>query len=174
MPLNTQRVFRAIFMSPCDIVSASCSTRLERLYNLNAGQDSGIIFLLRHDDEKRTAVHALMTLQLHIVGRWELPIIPVDSVAAVPARLAAIQSQLPSSAANRKLPSPASHLLPFCSDGVPLAEHTVNILTDTTSGFGDLVDKLSTNAVFESEIGQLLGDDAEKLKNFWADNYLVD
>ncbi|KAI1279943.1 hypothetical protein F5Y07DRAFT_396534 [Xylaria sp. FL0933] len=159
MPLDTQRVFRAIFMSPCDIVSASCSTCLERLYNLNAGQDSGIIFLLRHDDEQRTA---------------ELPIIPVDSVAAVPARLAAIQSQLPSSAANRKLPSPASHLLPFCSDGVPLAEHTVNILTDTTSGFGDLVDKLSTNDVFESEIGQLLGDDAEKLGNFWADDHLVD
>ncbi len=57
---------------------------------------------------------------------------------------------------------------------MPLAEHTVNILTDTTSGFRDLLDKLSSNPVFESEIAQLLGDDADKLKSFWADDYLVD
>ncbi|KAI0428824.1 hypothetical protein F5Y09DRAFT_277690 [Xylaria sp. FL1042] len=174
IPLNTQRVFRAIFVSPRDVVSASCSNRIERLYNLNAGQDSAIIFLLRHEDQQQSAVHALMTLQLQIVGRWELPVIPVDSVAAVPASLVAIQSQLPSRAANRKPPSPASQLLPFCSDGVPLAEHTVNILTDTTSGFRDLLNKLSSNAMFESEIAQLLGDDADKLRNFWAEDYLVD
>ncbi|KAI0911812.1 hypothetical protein F4823DRAFT_584291 [Ustulina deusta] len=174
IPLTTQRVFRAIFMSPRDVASASCVTRIERLYNLNAGQDSGIIFLLKHDDEQQSAVHALMTLQIQLVGRWELPIIPVDSVAAVPASLVTIQSQLPSPAPDRKPPSPATHLLPFCSDGVPLAEHTVNILTDTTSGFSDLLDKLSSNPVFESEIAQLLGDDADKLRSFWADDYLVD
>ncbi|KAI0974264.1 hypothetical protein F4678DRAFT_458229 [Xylaria arbuscula] len=174
IPLTTQRVFRAIFMSPRDIASDSCSSRIERLYSLNAGQDSGILFLLKHDDEQQSAVHALMKLQLQLVGRWELPIIPINSVAAVPGTLVTIQSRLPSPTANRKPPSPASHLLPFCSDGVPLAEHTVNILTDTTSGFSDLLEKLSSSAEFESEIVQLLGNDADKFLNFWANDYLVD
>ncbi|KAI1430002.1 hypothetical protein F5Y12DRAFT_709548 [Xylaria sp. FL1777] len=174
VPLAAQRVFRAIFISPCDVASATCSARIERLYNLNAGQDSGIIFLLKHEDEQQSAMHALMTLQTKFIGRWEMPIIPVDSVAAVPASLVTIQSQLSSPAANRKPPSAASHLLPFCSDSVPLTEHTVNILTDTTCGFKDLLDKLSSDAVFESTIAPLLGCDADKLRNFWADDYFVD
>ncbi|KAI1310491.1 hypothetical protein F5Y03DRAFT_41952 [Xylaria venustula] len=174
IPLTTtQRVFRAIFLSPSDIATASDSSRIERLYSLNAGQDSGILFLLKHENEQ-SAIHALMKLQLQLVGKWELPIIPVDSVAAVPATLVTIQSHLSSPVANRKPPIPASHLLPFCSDDVPLAEHAVNILTDTTSGFRDLLDKLSSSAEFESEIVQLLGNDANKFRNFWANDYLVD
>ncbi|KAK5624675.1 hypothetical protein RRF57_000391 [Xylaria bambusicola] len=63
IPLTSQRVFRAIFMSPHDAASSNNLTRIERLYSLNAGQLSGIIFLLKNDDEQENAVYALMTFQ---------------------------------------------------------------------------------------------------------------
>lgn len=115
-----------------------------------------------------------LTITRLIGGRWDLPIFPVDSVAAVPESLAVIRSEMCSTVVNRGPANPARQLLPLCSDSVPLTEHTVNILTDTTSDFTDLLDKLSTNALFESDIALLLGDDADKLRNFWADDYSVD
>ncbi|KAI1756518.1 hypothetical protein F4782DRAFT_269114 [Xylaria castorea] len=172
IPLNYQRVFRAICLSPRDIASTESLKRIERLYNLNGGQDSGLIFLLKNEDSQQNATHALMTLQLQLVGNWELPVVPVPSVAAVEASLATLRNQL--MAASRKPPGPASRLLPFCSDREPLATHTVNVLTDVTSDFRDLLNKLSSNTVFESEIALLLGPDTEKLKSFWTDEYLVD
>ncbi|GAW16002.1 hypothetical protein ANO14919_054240 [Xylariales sp. No.14919] len=161
-------------MSPRDVASAASANRIERLYNLNAGQDSGIIFLLKHHDEQQSAVSALMALQVQLVGKWVLPIIPVESIAAVPASLVAIHRQLPSPSPDKRKPSPAIHLLPFCSNREPLVEHTVNILTDMTSGFGDLLERLSSNSEFESELVQLLGEDGDKLKSFWAGDCLVD
>ncbi|KAI0452773.1 hypothetical protein F5B21DRAFT_482266, partial [Xylaria acuta] len=169
--LHSQRVFRAIFISPGDVASSEGLNRIERLYNLNGGQDSGLIFLMKGDDAQQNVTHALMMLQLQLVGNWELPVIPVGSVAAVEASLATLRHQL--MAASRKPPGPASSLLPFCSDREPLAKHTINVLTDVTSDFRDLLDKLSSNSVFESEIAPLLGPDAEKLKSFWMDEYLV-
>ncbi|KAI0539716.1 hypothetical protein GGR58DRAFT_219938 [Xylaria digitata] len=174
IPIPTQRVFRAICMSPRDVASDSTLNRIERLYNLNAGQDSGIIFLLKHHDEQQCAVSALMTLQLQLVGKWALPIIPVESIAAVPASLVTIHRQLASTASGRKAPNPAIHLLPLCSSREPLAEHTVNVLTDTTSGFRDLLDKLLSSSEFESEIANLLEEDADKLRGFWTDDHPVD
>ncbi|KAI0417509.1 hypothetical protein F5X98DRAFT_340338 [Xylaria grammica] len=109
-----------------------------------------------------------------LVGKWVLPIIPVESIAAVPASLVAIHRQLPSPSPDKRKPSPAIHLLPFCSNREPLVEHTVNILTDMTSGFGDLLERLSSNSEFESELVQLLGEDGDKLKSFWASDCLVD
>ncbi|KAI0515256.1 hypothetical protein F5B22DRAFT_656183 [Xylaria bambusicola] len=175
IPLTSQRVFRAIFISSQDAASPDSLARTERLYNLNAGQLSGIIFLLKHDDEQQSAVHALMTLQTQLIsGGWVLPIYPVDSVAAVPAILVTICSQLCSPAVNREPASSASYLLPFCSDNVLLTGHTVNILTDTTSDFENLLNKLSTNTVLEPDIALLLGDDADKLRSFWAGDSPVD
>ncbi|KAI1128387.1 hypothetical protein F5Y10DRAFT_240566 [Nemania abortiva] len=174
IPLTAQRVFRAIFISPRDMASARTLGRIERLHNLNDGQDSGIIFLLKHDDDQQSAVPALMTLQLQLVGNWELPVIPVESVAAVPASLLALRRELVASDANRKAANPASSLLPFCSDKGRLAEHSVNVLTDMTSGFRDLLSKLSSDAQFVAEISQLLDEDADKLKGFWVNDYLVD
>ncbi|KAI3328874.1 hypothetical protein HD806DRAFT_530282 [Xylariaceae sp. AK1471] len=173
---SSSRVFCAIFISPRDVGSAKSLNRIERLYTLKGGQDAGIIFLLKHDDnDHQSAVATLMTLQLQLVGNWTLPIIPVESVAAVPATLAILQRQLVPTAANRKVSSPASSILPFCTDDKqPLAEHTVNVLTDVTSGFRDLLDKLLSNAVFESEIAQLLDEDAKKLSQFWRKEYVVD
>ncbi|KAI0486424.1 hypothetical protein F4859DRAFT_369790 [Xylaria cf. heliscus] len=172
IPLDSQRVFRAILISPRDVASTESLNRMERLYNLNGGQDSGIIFLLKDDGPQQSATHTLMTLQLQLAGNWQLPIIPVESMAAVEPSLATLRHQLMT--ASRKPPGPASSLLPFCSDREPLANHTINVLTDVTSDFRDLLDKLSSKSSFGSEIAPLLGPDADKLKNFWAEEYLVD
>ncbi|KAI0863320.1 hypothetical protein F4860DRAFT_512138 [Xylaria cubensis] len=172
IPLNCERVFRGIFISPRDVASAKTLNRIERLYNLNGGQDSGLIFLLNDEDGQHNATIAFMTLQLQLVGSWELPVIPVPSVAMVEASLATLRHQLMTTC--RKPPGPASRLLPFCSDREPLANHSVNVLTDVTSDFKDLLNKLSSDPVSESEIALLLGPDAEKLKSFWTDEYLVD
>ncbi|KAJ8125493.1 hypothetical protein O1611_g8146 [Lasiodiplodia mahajangana] len=176
IPLNARRVFRAIFISPRDVASDGSLARIERLYNLTGGQDAGVIFLLSHDDDDdgQSAVSTLMALQLQLIGKWELPIIPVDSVAAVPASLLTLRRELIAAHASPKTPNPAISLLPFCSDRGRLAEHSVNILTDTTSGFKDLLGKLSSDSQFASEITGLLGEDAEKLKGFWKEDYLVD
>jgi hypothetical protein len=88
--------------------------------------------------------------------------------------LATLRSQLVSKAAHQKASSSAISLLPFCSDRQLLTEHTVNILTDVTSGFRDLIGKLSSNAEFESEIAQLLGQDAEKVRGFWREEYVAE
>ncbi|KAI1178736.1 hypothetical protein F4777DRAFT_593913 [Nemania sp. FL0916] len=172
-PLSAQRVFHGIFISPSDVESAATLSRIERLYSLTGGQDSGIIFLLKKDNDKQNAVFSLMTLQLKLLGNWELPIFPVESVTAVPASLRTLQRQLVVQVTYPK-PSPASTLLPFCSDREPLTNHTVNVLTDITSDSKDLIGKLSSSVVFESEFASLLGEDALKLKNFWTDDLPVD
>ncbi|KAI1827977.1 hypothetical protein F4861DRAFT_236283 [Xylaria intraflava] len=179
VPLRTpgpfsQRVFRALFMSPRDVGSVKSSSRIERLYHVNGGRDVGIVFLLQHEDGQQSAVASFMTLQLQLVADWELPIIPVESVAAVPASLVTLKRQLDSPVTSRKLPDPARNLLPYCSDKGRLAEHTVHVLTDTTSGFRDLLGKLSSDAVFQSEIVPLLDRDANGLRNFFTNEYLVD
>ncbi|KAI1166889.1 hypothetical protein F5B18DRAFT_565549 [Nemania serpens] len=161
-------------MSPPDVASARSTSRIERLHSLTGGQDASIIFLLENSDDQPNAVFALMTLQLQLIGNWELPIIPVESVAAVPASLEALQRQLSCRAPSPKASSPTISLLPFCTDRTPLADHTVNLITDTTSGFRELVGKLSSDTVFESEIAPLLGEDAHKLRRFWTGDYLVD
>ncbi|KAI1118920.1 hypothetical protein F5Y14DRAFT_184692 [Nemania sp. NC0429] len=175
IPLPTQRVLRTILMSPPDVALTGSTSRIERLHSLTGGQDTAIIFLLVNDDDQQNAVSALMTLQLKLIGNWDLPIIPVESVVAMPASLEALRRQLVCPVASSpKALSPTTCLLPFCSDGTPLADHTVNLITDTTSGFRNLVAKLSSDTVFESEIAPLLGDDAHTLRRFWTGEYLVD
>jgi hypothetical protein len=110
-----------------------------------------------------------------LINSWPLPTIPVESAGAVPATLLSLQQQLVTGAANQEVLGPASGLLPFCTgDRQPLAEHTVNILTDLTSGFKDLIDKLSSTDVSNSKVAQFLGGDTDKLKMFWKGEYLVD
>ncbi|KAI0390953.1 hypothetical protein F5Y17DRAFT_468545 [Xylariaceae sp. FL0594] len=173
---ETRRAFCGILMTPNDVGTTEGASRIERLYHFGAGKDVGIIFLLKSSNsDQQNAVTALMTLQLEVVKSWPLPIIPVESAAAVPACLAKLRQQLVTAAASRAAPGLAIGLLPFCTaDRRPLVEHTVNILTDTTSGFRDLVEKLSSDDGTDSEICQFLGQEVENLKMFWKDEYLVD
>ncbi|KAI1818427.1 hypothetical protein GGS20DRAFT_528573, partial [Poronia punctata] len=171
---DSRRVFRAIFMSPRDVGTAEGARRIEHLYHLSGGRDVSIVFLLKSDGEQQNAAATLMTLQLQLMGRWRLPVIPVDSVAAVPASLLSLRRQMASAVVDMEVMGPVNALLPFCTDDKEqFSKHTVNVITDITFGFRDMLDKLSSEAAFSSEIVHFLGQDAEKLKGFWEDEHLV-
>lgn len=80
------------------------------------------------------------------MGEFEMPIIPVSSVQDTPKSLMTFHRQISTSSGPRKIANPVQTLLPYCSDKPPLPEHAVNVLTDITSGFRDLLDTMSTPA----------------------------
>lgn len=97
-----------------------------------------------------------------VMGKFDIPILPVTSVTTVPATLTAFQRQLgctPESQGRPNLPAPAKCLLPFCTTGAPLSSHAVNVLTDITEGFPDLAQKVAT-ADGQQLIKDYLGEDA--------------
>ncbi|KAI1333385.1 hypothetical protein F5Y16DRAFT_393779 [Xylariaceae sp. FL0255] len=165
--------FRAICMSPANVGSSESTRRIEHLYNLNGNQYVGIIFLLQSDETQQSPTAALMALQLILVGKWEMPIIPVESVTAMPEKLLILYRQLVSPTAYYRVTSPESSLLPFCTAKHQLTERTVNILSDTAAGFKDLLNQVSSSLAFEERITSLVGEEAYDLRNFWMDEYLV-
>ncbi|KAI1415940.1 hypothetical protein F5Y13DRAFT_140385 [Hypoxylon sp. FL1857] len=169
---QSQRIMRAIFLSPSDIGTDSCRTRIQRLAHLNGGQDVAIMFLLKQEKEHASPMAAFMTLQLD-VGELEIPIIPVNSVSDAPKNLMAFHRQVSTSGRPRRMENPARTLLPYCSDRPPLSEHAVNVLTDITTGMRDLLDTMSTPAG-QMRILEYLGSDSESAVSFWAREYLVE
>ncbi|KAI0019557.1 hypothetical protein F4780DRAFT_441882 [Xylariomycetidae sp. FL0641] len=174
-PGMPRRVLRAIFMSPHDIGSDEARNRVERLYHLNGGRDIAVFFYLKQYS-LHSPVAAFMKLQLDLATSREIPIVPVESVAAVPHSLMTFHRQLGTGRVYERTPAPARSLLPHCSDRQSLAEHTVHVLTDTTSDMRDLLMKLSSpNSAFRNQIDAFLGDeDGAKAVSFWAEEYMVE
>lgn len=94
-----------------------------------------------------------------------MPIIPVDSVQAMPTNLMAFHRQISTSSGHRKMGNPARILLPYCSDRPPLSEHAVNILTDITPNIRGLLDTASTPAG-QMKMAEFLGDDSQSAISF--------
>lgn len=103
----------------------------------------------------------------------EMPIVPVSSAQSLPTTLEAFHHQLVTSAAPEKRPDPASNLLPHCADARTLSEHTIHILTDITTDLKDLIDR-ATSPEGQQQLMNYLGEDAERLINFWQAEYLVE
>ncbi|KAI0841997.1 hypothetical protein F5Y06DRAFT_165879 [Hypoxylon sp. FL0890] len=169
---QSQRVLRVIFLSPSEVGTDNCRTRIQRLSHLNGGQDVAIVFLLKQENEAASPMTAFMTLQLDL-GEFEMPIIPVNSVSDVPTNLMAFHCQISTSDRPRRMENPARTLLPYCSDMPPLSEHAVNVLTDITTGMRDLSDTMLTPAG-QTKILEYLGNDSESAVSFWAKEYLVE
>ncbi|KAI2468083.1 hypothetical protein F4781DRAFT_432778 [Annulohypoxylon bovei var. microspora] len=170
---QSQRVLRAIFLSPSDVGTDDCQTRIQRLSHLNGGQDIVIVFLLKQENDKVNPMSAFMTLQLDL-GEFEMPIIPVNSVQAVSNSLMAFHHQISTSNGSRRIASPVQALLPYCSDRRSLSEHAVNVLTDITSDIRDLLNAMSAPARQTKIIELMESDDAEGAISFWAEEYLVE
>ncbi|KAI1459064.1 hypothetical protein F4805DRAFT_473727 [Annulohypoxylon moriforme] len=166
------RVLRAIFLSPSDVGTDDCQNRIQRLYHLNGGQDIVIVFLLKQEEDKVSPMSAFMTLQLSL-GEFEMPIIPVNSIEAVPSSLMAFHRQISTSKGPRRIVNPAQTLLPYCSYGPRLSEHAVNVLTDITSDMRSLLD-MTTTPVGRMKIIDLLEDDSEGAISFWEKEYMVE
>ncbi|KAI5866918.1 hypothetical protein GGS23DRAFT_593651 [Durotheca rogersii] len=171
---SRRRILRAILLSPADIGTDESRSRIERLRHLNGGQDSVIVFLLKPGTaEQESPVSGLMKLQLELVGELEMPIIPVDSISAVPASLGAFCRQMSTSSGSREMANPVRSLLPYCSDKPPLSEHEVHVLTDITSDLRHLLDTVSTPAG-QARMAEFLGGGSERAISFWEKEYLVE
>ncbi|KAI1500108.1 hypothetical protein F5X99DRAFT_257674 [Biscogniauxia marginata] len=178
MPLPTidassRRVLRAILVSPHHVGSEDTRARIERLYHLNGGRDVAVIFLLKQCEGLESPMAMLMKLQLDLVVGREIPIIPVDSVATVPTTLMTLHRQLGSSRKSLRSADPAHTLLPFCSDTQPLSEHSVNVLTDITSGVRDMLEKASC-PISQVKVVDYLENEAGKVISFWKEEYLLE
>lgn len=110
---------------------------------------------------------------ISLVGNIEMPILPVDSIGAVPTVLLTFHRRLSTSSARPKSAKPAHSLLPYCSNTQPLSEHAVHVLTDITSDFRDLLNKMSSPADRET-LEEHLGTEAERVMSFWTTEFLID
>ncbi|KAI1382103.1 hypothetical protein F4677DRAFT_439904 [Hypoxylon crocopeplum] len=170
---QSRRVLRAIFISPSDVGTDDCRGRIQRLSHLNGGRDIAIVFLLKQANDQISPMAAFMTFQLDLVGEFEMPVIPVSSVEAVPTSLMAFHHQISTNSGPRMMSNPAQTLLPYCSDRPPLPEHAVNVLTDITSSVRDLLDTTLTPAG-QTKITAYLGNDSSSAISFWEEEYLVE
>ncbi|OTB18302.1 hypothetical protein K445DRAFT_19861 [Daldinia sp. EC12] len=168
-----RRVLRAILLLPSDVGNDSSRNRIRRLFNLNGGQDIVLVFLLEQGHDQVNPVAALMKLQLDLIDESEIPVIPANTIQDVSTNLMTFHRQISMSNRSRKATNPVQTLLPYCSDGQLLSEHAVNVLTDLTSSFRDLVEAASTQTG-RVKIVEFLGDDAESIISFWAKEYLVE
>ncbi|KAI6093716.1 hypothetical protein F4821DRAFT_4305 [Hypoxylon rubiginosum] len=172
---QSQRALRAILLSPSDVGKDVCRHRIQRLSRLSGGQDVAIVFLLKQEQGQMSAMAAFMTLQLEgsLIGEFEIPVIPVNSVQAVLPNLMAFHRQISTSSGPRKTADPARSLLPYCSDKPPLPEHVVHVLSDITSSTRDLQDTMSTPAG-QMKMAEFLGNNAQNAISFWADEYVAE
>ncbi|KAK9425074.1 hypothetical protein SUNI508_03214 [Seiridium unicorne] len=164
--------FRAICLSSQDIGSLETRKRIERLYNVNGGQYIAVVFLMKqHNEESGPAM--MMKLQKELLGGWEMPIIPILETGTFPSTIKAFHHQLMTSAAPDKPPDPVRSLLPHCSDIGNLPEHTVNVLSDITKDFKEVISN-ATTPEGQRHLRDYLGNDAERLIKFWQAEYLVE
>jgi hypothetical protein len=101
-----------------------------------------------------------------------MPVIPISCVEALPTSIQAFHRQLLASVCPKRQPGAALDLLPHCSVAHPLPEHAVNVLSDITKDLKDLLLKAMTTEG-QQFLRDYLGDDAERLINFWQHDHPV-
>ncbi|KAK1600098.1 uncharacterized protein LY79DRAFT_6312 [Colletotrichum navitas] len=135
LPLPQQqqgRFLRLVLLSPKDVGAAATEERLERLFNLDGGRDAAVVFLLDQQGRDTNPTEAFMTLQIDILNKLELPLIPLASVAALPSTLANLQT-VPVPIQPTESPAqvaPISLFQHMSSGSGPLSEHATNLLSE--------------------------------------------
>ncbi|GKT41866.1 uncharacterized protein ColSpa_02047 [Colletotrichum spaethianum] len=132
LPQQQGRFFRLVLLSPKDVGTAVTEQRLERLFNLNGGRDAAVIFLLGPQGQEGNPMVVFMNLQINILNKLELPLIPLSSISALPSTLANLRTSL---ATTQPVASPAqttffSLLQHMASGNDPLSEHMTNLLSE--------------------------------------------
>ncbi|KAK2072884.1 hypothetical protein P8C59_007212 [Phyllachora maydis] len=121
-------------------------------------------------------VCAFADLQINLLTHFDLPILPFRNFTELPDTLRSFAAGLTTGEAEEtgragaRL-APSLSLLPHSALGKPLSEHPAHVLSDITTGFQDLVAKVST-VEGRQEIEQYLDDeDAKNVISFWMDEY---
>lgn len=104
-----------------------------------------------------------------------MPIIPVPSIGTAPATLSAFHRQLTTAGGGKKtLPASSRSLLPYCSsDTECLSGHTVNVLSDLTTGMKDLSEKATDTQGKQRLTESLDGAEAQRVIKFWNNEFPV-
>jgi len=113
-----------------------------------------------------------------MLGKYDMPLLPLHSAEAIPSSLLSFfQSRLSAEEhqnTRQNLVTASSVIrpfLPYCSIKTPLSEHTINVLTDVTTGFRDLAAKAGTEegkALLRDYLGEK---DADSVAQFWTEEY---
>jgi hypothetical protein len=106
-----------------------------------------------------------------------MPIIPLSCPLSLQAALFAYQRQLLQPQGIPAFINPATAILPYCTDGAPLPEHTLNVLSDIFRNFKELA-MAATTADGKEQIRKWLGAPspqyAEGVIAFWLQEYVAD
>ncbi len=106
-----------------------------------------------------------------------MPVIPLWSPLSLQATLFAYQRQLLQRQETPAFINPATTILPYCTDGPPVPEHTLNVLSDIFRNFKELA-LAATTADGKEEIRKWLGapspQHAEGVIAFWLQEYVAD
>ncbi|KAK6842413.1 hypothetical protein PG990_005644 [Apiospora arundinis] len=164
-------VLRAILLCPQDVGTDATRQRIERLYHLDGGQHVAIVFFMKQS-RPGSALASLMELQLELLKGREMPIIPVSSLDTLPATLLAFNRQLSTTSGNIKATQSLSSVLPYCSSGERLSEHTVNVLGEITTGMKDLCTK-ATSAEGRKQLAGYLDAEADQVIKFWEGEFIA-
>lgn len=111
--------------------------------------------------------------------KFDIPLVPLQAIEHLPSTLQRFHRQfLLSDTANRRTQTrtpdngPVQILLPYSGLSPPLREHSVNVLTDLTISFADLVNKTSTPAGRMELVDYLGEEEAQRVIVFWSQEYL--
>ncbi|KAI8237605.1 hypothetical protein K4K57_009717 [Colletotrichum sp. SAR 10_99] len=129
LPIPEQRrSLRLVLLSPADLDGQTTEQRVERLANLEGGSNAAVIFLVDPLGQKKDPMEAFMKLQIQMLDKHDIPLIPLASASDLPSTLAALRS----SAQQPPLQPQQSpiFLLQHMTAGRPLTEHAANLLSE--------------------------------------------
>jgi hypothetical protein len=106
--------------------------------------------------------------------RLDISIIPLNSLRALPTTLFVYQRQM-LRAKTISAPIAPLSVLPYCSSGSQLHEHTKNVLSDMYHGFSELA-VAATTTDGQNAIKEYLPDrgQSEEAIRFWLYEYIVE
>ena len=105
------------------------------------------------------------------MDKFDMPLLPLSSIQALPATLQAFQAQLNTPCLPPRPQQAVLHDLLSCSSLNPHpVEHNLNILSDITHDFKDLADKVATKEG-RALLQEYLGADAKNIIDFWMFEY---
>ncbi|CEI65045.1 unnamed protein product [Fusarium venenatum] len=186
---TTTSDFKVILSSPSELQSQEGKARVERLFLMQGGEHVAVILLLDGEDsmlgfsnvQAEYVIHSCVGVDIHtdwLLSRWlcwdyAMPMIPITTIKTLPVCLESLQqdyskeSSQPDTDANIA----SRDLLRWCVCGKPLSRDQVNILTEITSGFGDLGGRsslLNGRAVIREYLGN---EDGGRLLSFLTNDF---
>ncbi|KPA42893.1 hypothetical protein FLAG1_04235 [Fusarium langsethiae] len=139
---TTAADFKVILSSLSELQSQEGKARVERLFLMEGGERVAVILLLDGED----SMLGFSNVQAGwLCWDYAMPIIPITTVETLPGCLKSLQQDYSKerSSLDADTSITSRDLVRWCVYGKPLSRDQVNILTEITSGFGDLAGRSS-------------------------------